>query len=1316
MKPKLFGQAVTTEDIARAPAESGPTALVRLCGALIGTALGDRIGTFTLPEITERIHVPDGGIDARYTAPDHLTVTETGGLVGPGRTVFQFKYRDTTRMPRSRLVAELIRSVRDDLARSSPECDRYVLMTNVDLIPSQRKALSEAIAGRLPGLGTPPIIWGAAELALQLNEAPHLRNLFFADGSLCTLDFAAEELKSAYRSVGCPAFRGRGAELEAIGSFVADAEARLLKVFGPRHVGKTRLVIEALSDRGGLVVWSGTPVAATLELFRDLDAEDRDVVLVVDRCDPTAAARLAEYANERRRLKTIVIVAGASTGSGLGQARVLNVTPLSEDDSLRLVQEVAPGLSFGQVSWIAEVAGGLPGLLLYASALVREAGVSTEEPSSSVRVRLASLVAESHLRDLDPSLRSALTVVALLPVLGVAAEAARELDAVSQALGLSGDTVQQHLPALRQAGLVQDRGRFVEVVPPLLGEHLVSEQLGRLERLLVDLELDLLDHPGAFLRFLERVRDIDRPEVRSTVAGLLSRSGWFPDLASLVRNARRLRILAPSAPREALQCLERILSEVSVERLSAELTSDARRAVVNILEELTLRVETFEGAVKLLLALAEAENETWGNNATGIFIELFHWGHPQVPAPLKLRGRILRDLARTPSTVRRALVARTCGEAFRSRAVSLQRGIGPTIPEPRYRPTREDILDYGLAALEVIEMLSRDPEESVREVARAAAVHAFRPCVHAGLLPEALHELACRAFGVIEQAGRDAPGARERAGVVTALDLLIDDLEAGPESSSLPSGPCRCEALDRAQRLAVELTETTLLDRLWQWVGPGSHRADLTWLNTPVEALARVDAVAAALTADPATLRAHLAWLTGNEAVHRHHLFRRLGEIDDAGRPWAVIRDDPTGGHWAEACAAYCVGRASKDGAWVRRELDGMVTDPRLLRGVVLASSWLLPGETNLARLVRIAGSESMRRVDVAREVALGAPWREMAPPEAERLLRALDDGTAQVREALLQPILVWIQAHRDLGQSLRELAWSFLETVGPTIRREGPHTWDSLAATLGADEPDRLGAMLERTVQDLLRRGESLSLAHDLPLSWSTLKKKDPRGALEIVLHAARLPNAWSIADELPGLVDPARDRGHVLRWLKQGGASGVRFLAGSLDPDRPGFWQLVPDLILTFPDEETGETLVDRLHTGSWSGSVTGMIDRRLGEARKLQQHGEAHVRAWAQRAVTSLEAWRRREARADQEEWIWDYRIHRADLETILRKPDSPERLWAIGRLLEDAPERRVRELLTPAEILAVLPSLPHLDRATRAKWETWARHHGESSQRD
>jgi hypothetical protein len=105
---------------------------------------------------------------------------------------------------------------------------------------------------------------------------------------------------------------------------------------------------------------------------------------------------------------------------------------------------------------------------------------------------------------------------------------------------------------------------------------------------------------------------------------------------------------------------------------------------------------------------------------------------------------------------------------------------------------------------------------------------------------------------------------------------------------------------------------------------------------------------------------------------------------------------------------------------------------------------------------------------------------------------------------------------------------------------------------------------------------------------------------------------------------------------------------------------------------------------------------------------------VATWAREVVTFLEDWRRRAERDDREEWIWDYRIRRVELETILRSPESPQRLWAIGRLLKDAPAERVQELLTPEEILDALPRMPELDERTRRKWSAYARHFSEHAQ--
>jgi hypothetical protein len=105
------------------------------------------------------------------------------------------------------------------------------------------------------------------------------------------------------------------------------------------------------------------------------------------------------------------------------------------------------------------------------------------------------------------------------------------------------------------------------------------------------------------------MEDLD-DEVRSEIAGLLVEAN----------------------PQAGLSALQRILEHLPRDQL-LELKA-GRRHIVWALEKLAWLPETFVGAARLLLSLAEAENEEWGNNATGIWIGLFgtHLGATAVPA------------------------------------------------------------------------------------------------------------------------------------------------------------------------------------------------------------------------------------------------------------------------------------------------------------------------------------------------------------------------------------------------------------------------------------------------------------------------------------------------------------------------------------------------------------------------------------------------------------------------------------------------------------------------------------------------------------
>src|SRR5262249_50281117 len=152
--------------------------------------------------ITERIIVPDRAVDAEYASPPITEAIEASGLIGPGRTVFQFKYRDASAQGRSAATNSLRSQLRKDFARGGPSCDRFVLMTNLHLAGTQPHKLRAQLEA-VPSLsGKAIVIWGAAEIAVRLNQSPHLRHLFFSTGGFCALDVAEEDLKATYKTVG----------------------------------------------------------------------------------------------------------------------------------------------------------------------------------------------------------------------------------------------------------------------------------------------------------------------------------------------------------------------------------------------------------------------------------------------------------------------------------------------------------------------------------------------------------------------------------------------------------------------------------------------------------------------------------------------------------------------------------------------------------------------------------------------------------------------------------------------------------------------------------------------------------------------------------------------------------------------------------------------------------------------------------------------------------------------------------------------------------------------------------------------------------
>jgi len=207
------------------------------------------------------------------------------------------------------------------------------------------------------------------------------------------------------------------------------------------------------------------------------------------------------------------------------------------------------------------------------------------------------------------------------------------------------------------------------------------------------------------------------------VKELLGESGPFKDDTNLKTKlgASFFLALVEADPKSALECLNRTIGKCTKKEL-LEFTT-GRREVVWALEKIAIWKDLFADAARLLLVLGEAENETYSNNASGIFAQLFS------PAPGKVapteatpqeRFPVLKEVLESSSKERLILGLRACDQALETQ--SFTRMIGAEYQGLRKEPqlwmpkTYEELFDAYRRVWQLLrERLDSLPEDEQQQ-------------------------------------------------------------------------------------------------------------------------------------------------------------------------------------------------------------------------------------------------------------------------------------------------------------------------------------------------------------------------------------------------------------------------------------------------------------------------------------------------------------------------------------------------------------------------------------------------------------------------
>lgn len=590
--------------------------------------------------ISSRVTVADGGVDAEIVT-DSLTLP-SGGLFEKGTNSYQIKVGETFKPQKSasikkELFDKKVPSV-DNLASEVRSCleknGRYVIVCfGLDLTPSERNKAKNILKEQLKvcGFDAPNIdIWSIQNIKGFVEQFPAISlksNLLYNEPFWTHKEWSnISDMKASFKA-------GKEQEeiLDGIRSQLRKNDLPVqVRILGEAGLGKTRLALEVtnVDDLRPLVIYTsagdfdGSPVMT--ELIRN---DALNAIVVVDECDSDQRARFWNNLKPYYpRIKLVSIYNESDIVTN--DVAIYELVALGDEQISEIIQSY--GITKLEADrWVPEC-GGSPRVAHAVGENLRSNPDDILKSPSNINIWDRYIYGKDSVEsDNARQRRSVLQHIALFKRFGYESALKNEAQFVHKLIQEADAHItfarfREIIAQLKEQHILQGKNTLY-ITPKLLhvklwidwwnlyGETFDTNRIVEFPPRLVEWFFEMFDYAAG------------SPSASQKAKELLSENGIFQEnrgefLKARI-GARFFFHLALAEPVAALRCLQQTIGTWTKEELLS--LDQTRSLVVSSLEYIALWDDLFQGGARLLLALGEAENQAYSNNASGVFAELF---------------------------------------------------------------------------------------------------------------------------------------------------------------------------------------------------------------------------------------------------------------------------------------------------------------------------------------------------------------------------------------------------------------------------------------------------------------------------------------------------------------------------------------------------------------------------------------------------------------------------------------------------------------------------------------------------------------------
>lgn len=982
-----------------------------------------------------------------------------------------------------------------------------------------------------------------------------------------------------------------------------------VRIEGLAGVGKTRLAMESvripnLTER---VLYAISTSEIPPGFFSWVEHNPHvNLILVVDECDVNSAKRLNQHA-ERSEGRIKLVTIGQSSRPRLQSSfheGIFVLEQLSKEAIEKVVKGINPDIPPEAINFIIRVSSGyvklateLTKAYLKNSSLVSATDMARADDVQKI---LESLIP-------DENKIKGMKAISMLTRVGWEGELASEGRALADFMNLNWGELQDIIEEMRKTGLAVKQGRYRYVTPHLLGIWLASEVWDARGEEIFQLigSLPTLDSRRALL---ERLADLgDNERAQQVVEKLLSEEDIFPDIKSLDSAGRSkiFSILAESHAKAGLRALDRILMNLPRDKLL--LFKAGRRETVWTLEKLAWLPETYFGAARILLALAEAENESYANNATGIWSGLFrtHLGGTAVPAIE--RHELIKEALESESVDRRILAVKGLDAALsvhesRMESGELQRG---RLVPPEWHPkTIEENIKVRQSALKLLDEALKDKDERVSNEARKVSIESALRLFSRGMAEEMLDRLE----------KLDTKTENQKLEMRNTLEAILEY-----EKSVLTKG-----LKDRIVKFRESIIGDAFSDRLRRWVGRRSH---FDWnREARQETVEQIAALANEAYKNSDLLLEEIGWLASDEAENIWPFAINLGKLDKSKsllQEFVKIARQKKG---LIILSGYFAGRAGDgENEWREELLDKWAKEEPDLADAVFDATWRGSSSTRGAQ--RIISLVETKKLDAKnlRLLIIGG-WTDTLPSNiiAKIVSHLMEINEPLEIEAALSMMHGWIKNNPEKLSKISSIARKLIECpVAITEGRMLSYHWEKIAEAFVDEDPLRIA----RSIMAAYKKSEKIVMRDDTGIQiLEKVTIKNPEAVWEevsrILLEKGDRSTLY-LALALRGWYGKLFKADYLIEWAKQHSEKGPLIVADITSVGGIKLDELARLLLINFQGNKGVESrLRGNFLTSTFWGSEVSWFEGKLENVKSWMKDSNQAVRRWAKELSEIIE----------------------------------------------------------------------------------------------